>query len=1220
MLDVACLIIDDAYSVVLDDLSTPLKTIILEYCGPLIPDDRPRILGLTRYPIHVAANFGYAALRMEQFLNARVFGQHNARRAALKRIINKIAVSVLEHPVLHPQPDPPAPLTGQYHIAARITLHEIGNCAYPLLAYFSVDSALESMTPNKMFSALPAPNLSLGTSAKLDKFLQFIQAASQSPNYQCVVIGTNPFIILALGWIISTQQRFGIRSAVYLGQSFQEGATTVQHKTLEMFKSGSINTLVCTDSIFSNMDGGICSHILWFGPPSSLIGFAQSRVLARNTHATVILMTEQGNREHYRAVRDVLHAEPLVLDWIYSMGVSGAPSPPSSLARCPRFDGTPIILTPSRPKVQGNLYIMDPVSGSRIYPKDATEVVYRYLANHPTTSSDLVPARIFTYTVMTQGRELWTCTANLSVCTPPLQISGKACLSKAAARASACFEVCSQLFDQRLLSSHLFPLRPIHTLSHGVLQSNGPMDNYPIASPLFWHNCILAGPSRIFYPMVVGFTAPEGTKVHSSMIILTRLPLDKMDSFSIFSSQNESKVDLQPCAPLALATERIQLVFRYTMYLWRAVTNKTFECPSGELAYYVCPVMPGWDFKNAGLTHTTSVEPIIMWQQIENLVLQRVRPLNLMNAGTMAADLAGGVLQDRPNEFTRRFEGGQLRQDLNPLSRIMSEHEGSPAISLLDYYATHRHEFEGIRNLQQPLIEACLLPGLVNRLEPQEKTPTTNNFLVPEMCHISSVPSDTFHTALIIPSVIWHIENVLVAKELNLTLFQGQVRDDLLVQALCSRMAKRTFDYERLEFLGDTFIKYAASAYLYVTEPDAASGPLHSKRQKMVSNKALWTSAQVIGLPTCIQSEPFRPKYWAIPNATIMPRARVEEAGADGLGYSESVNPRVATRTIPPKVIADAVEAIIGAGLLSGGEKLAFSVAKALGLDVWKTCDWLDVVSRASGKMDRPREPQDKELLKGMMKVIGTTLEDPDLLLQAMHHPSLSIHSESYERLEFLGDSILDMLVVQSFFADPEKWSPHCMTLIKSSMVSNRVLAIICVESGLHRFLLHDKPTLAQNIKNFVEEVERGKREAQTSPERIRYWSKLRAPKELGDVVEALLESAGCNGLSVTKTYVPSRTTAENATKCEVKLHGRLLAASTADKSDKAVGRATQEALSKLDDAIKYCTCKGTVNGKKRKRASAGQPDTAEAGGMLQADELLGRNAENPIDVDMFDF
>ncbi|KAG8743606.1 hypothetical protein FRC10_011669 [Ceratobasidium sp. 414] len=708
------------------------------------------------------------------------------------------------------------------------------------------------------------------------------------------------------------------------------------------------------------------------------------------------------------------------------------------------------------------------------------------------------------------------------------------------------------------------------------------------------------------------------------------------------------------------------------MYLWRTITNKPFECPSGELAYFVCPVVTNGNLESIDLADPTSVKLFISWEEMDDLVSRRVRPLNSTSVGDIVSDLGGGVIQDRANEFTRRFEGGQLRRDLNPLSRIMTEREGDSMVSLLEYYTTHRHEFEGIKNLEQPIIQARLLPGLTNRLDPKETmTEITTNFLVPEMCHISSIPATTFHTALVMPSVIWHIETVLIAKELNLTLFQGQIRDDLLMHALCSQMAKRTFNYERLEFLGDTFIKYAASAYLYGTEPNATSGALHSRRQAMVSNKTLWAGAQAIGLPTCIQLEPFRPKEWIIPNTGIMARDRIQAPEPDGPEYTKHMNVRASTRFIPFKTVADVVEAIIGAALLSGGEKLAFSVAKALGFDVRKTCDWLDVVSYAPSKVSRPCEAHDKEIVKGMMKIIGTTLEDPHLLLQAMHHPSLSIYSESYERLEFLGDSVLDMLVVQSFFADEEKWSPHGMTLIKSSMVSNRVLAIICVESGLHRFLLHDKPSLTQSIKNFVGAVEAGKREAQTDSQRIKRWSNLKAPKELGDVVEALLgaiytssgfrlvhvkavydrllkpfydryvdkkamlshpmtrvmsrlESVGCRGLGVSKTIVPSTTGKGEATKCEVKVHGQILAEATTKNPKRAFTLAIEEANLcldlKLNDLMKGCTCKGGMQGKKRKRVPMEEGEIADVDELLQGDDALGDDAEHPIDVDMFDF
>jgi hypothetical protein len=84
------------------------------------------------------------------------------------------------------------------------------------------------------------------------------------------------------------------------------------------------------------------------------------------------------------------------------------------------------------------------------------------------------------------------------------------------------------------------------------------------------------------------------------------------------------------------------------------------------------------------------------------------------------------------------------------------------------------------------------------------------------------------------------------------------------------------------------------------------------------------------------------------------------------------------------QAIADVVEAIIGAALLSGGEKLAFSVAKILGFDVPRTCDWLDVVSYAPRREIKLQESHNREILEGVMKIIGVPLENPELLIQSM--------------------------------------------------------------------------------------------------------------------------------------------------------------------------------------------------------------------------------------------
>jgi hypothetical protein len=108
----------------------------MEYYGPLASSGRPRILGLTSYPLHLEANFGHVALRMEQLLDARVFGELDSRRIVLKRAVDRLAVSVLDYPVSRLQENPISPPEGQYHLGIKATyvsllvLHVVGSLTF----------------------------------------------------------------------------------------------------------------------------------------------------------------------------------------------------------------------------------------------------------------------------------------------------------------------------------------------------------------------------------------------------------------------------------------------------------------------------------------------------------------------------------------------------------------------------------------------------------------------------------------------------------------------------------------------------------------------------------------------------------------------------------------------------------------------------------------------------------------------------------------------------------------------------------------------------------------------------------------------------------------------------------------------------------------------------------------------------------------------------------
>ena len=115
------------------------------------------------------------------------------------------------------------------------------------------------------------------------------------------------------------------------------------------------------------------------------------------------------------------------------------------------------------------------------------------------------------------------------------------------------------------------------------------------------------------------------------------------------------------------------------------------------------------------------------------------------------------------------------------------------------------------------------------------------------------------------------IDDMLLVTELNAALFDHSIQDDLLHAAVSAPSACTEFDYERLELLGDAYLKYLSSIYLFVTNPAQHEGALHSARLRIISNKALFVNAESVGLAPYIQAKPLAPRQWTPPNYTVIP-------------------------------------------------------------------------------------------------------------------------------------------------------------------------------------------------------------------------------------------------------------------------------------------------------------------------------------------------------------
>ncbi|EEC02009.1 dicer-1, putative [Ixodes scapularis] len=193
---------------------------------------------------------------------------------------------------------------------------------------------------------------------------------------------------------------------------------------------------------------------------------------------------------------------------------------------------------------------------------------------------------------------------------------------------------------------------------------------------------------------------------------------------------------------------------------------------------------------------------------------------------------------------------------------------------------------------------------------------------------------------------------------------------------------------------------------------------------------------------------------------------------------------------VPDKSVADSVEALIGAYLLVCGPVGALKVMKWMGVRLTQ-CD-LEGGAEGSGVRGFwgfpppqtallrhvPHPEEDLAALMELMadtvadveRALGYTFVDRSFLLQAVTHASYYRNrlTDCYQRLEFLGDAVIDYLVTRYLYELPRKFNPGQLTDLRSSLVNNTFFASLVVKYGLHGCFKHCNPSLFSAIGRFV--------------------------------------------------------------------------------------------------------------------------------------------------------
>lgn len=106
--------------------------------------------------------------------------------------------------------------------------------------------------------------------------------------------------------------------------------------------------------------------------------------------------------------------------------------------------------------------------------------------------------------------------------------------------------------------------------------------------------------------------------------------------------------------------------------------------------------------------------------------------------------------------------------------------------------------------------------------------------------------------------------------------------------------------------------------------------------------------------------------------------------------------------------------------------------------------------------------------LSGLENKLGYTFNDINLLKRALTHSSAS-REENYEQLEFLGDSVIQLIVTDKLYK--EGGTEGEMTFMRQRMVSRRPLEVASDALGLTGYLEHSGGAGAKAVSSVYEAV-----------------------------------------------------------------------------------------------------------------------------------------------------
>ncbi|PIN21629.1 Ribonuclease [Handroanthus impetiginosus] len=884
----------------------------------------------------------------------------------------------------------------------------------------------------------------------------------------------NELLLEVTGW--RTEYTAG-NNSILQPQSRKE-----QNVIVDKFRKGTVNIIIATSMLEEGLDVQSCKLVIRFDPSATICSFIQSRGRARMQNSEFIIMVESEDSSALSRVKNFL--------------ASG------DIMRRECMSHADLPCEPLEKDLYDKLLYRVTSTGAIVNLSSSVQLLYVYCSRLP-SDGYFKPYPRFTI-------EQQTCTIHLPNSCPIRTITVQG--DKKILKQLACLEACKQLHQHGALSDNLVP-DIVEEETEAQDSGNEPyLDEHAKYFPQELVGLCVNG-SNVQYQFYLLELQPGfqyDVKFQDILLAVHTKLDDDLENLDLELDADRGKliIRIKHIGCSELNSEQVALCQRFQNTVFRVLLDHNLDKIHENLNQY-SQGKGSYVFNYIFLPALRSQESVTVdWNCITGVHYPKKvssgknscrfsarghgHYMLTKNSMVCLCMLENSLVCTPHNDMLYCIDGTLQDFDGNTLLEL-----GEGEMVTYKQYYQQRHGIK-LQYERQTLLKAKRVFTVHNYLDrsriPSSKEPRNRTCeLPPELCSIIMAPISvsTFYSFSFLPSVMHRIESLLIAANLKSMhadhCTQNVVIPTIVVlEAITTKKCQENIHLESLETLGDSFLKYAASQQLFKTYQNRHEGLLSLKRKKIISNPALCKLGCDRNITGFIRNEQFDPKTWIIPGTNCADRILKEEMlSSSKKVYIEGI------KKIKQKTVADVVEALIGAYLSVGGEIAALSFMAWLGIRVD-----LEHVPYTRKFAVKPEMYVNVRKIESLLKY---SFRDATLLVEALTHGSYMLPEipGCYQRLEFLGDAVLDYLITLDLFDKYPHLSPGLLTDLRSMSVNNDCYGQSAIKWELHKHILYSSTELLQQIRRAVHSFEE-------SPSTFAWESETFFPKVLGDVIESL--------------------------------------------------------------------------------------------------------------------